>query len=57
MVRRFVHQHDRLIRMLAAKKLSLDYLVTHRFKLDRIEDAFKLVQDYGDGVIKALITL
>lgn len=57
MVRRFVHQHDRLVRMLRAKKLSLDYLVTHRFKLDRIEDAFKLVQDYRDGVIKALITL
>jgi len=57
LVRRFVHQYDRVIRMLAAGKLDLDYLVTHRFKLERVEDAFKLVQDYRDGVIKALVTV
>ena len=57
LVRRFVHQYDCVIKMLAARKLSLDYLVTHRFKLPKVEDAFKLVQDYKDGVIKALVTM
>ena len=57
MVRRFVHEYDRVIAMLAARKLNLDYLVTHRFGLPRVEQAFKLVEDYRDGVIKALVTL
>jgi L-iditol 2-dehydrogenase len=57
MVRRFVHEYPRVIAMLEARKLDLDYLVTHRFPLDRVEEAFRLVQDYRDGVLKALVTL
>ena len=57
MVRRFVHLYPRVIEMLARRRLSLKYLVTHRFRLERVEEAFQLVQGYGDGVIKALIAL
>ena len=57
LVRRFVHEYPRVIRMLAAKKLDLNYLITHRFKLERVEEALQLVERYGDGVLKALVTL
>jgi len=57
LVRRFVHQYPNVIAMLKARKLNLDYLITHRFPLERVEDALKLVQDYRDGVIKALVTI
>ena len=57
MVRRFVHEYPRVITMLAAKKLDLEYLITHRFNLDRVEDALQLVERYGDGVLKALVTI
>jgi hypothetical protein len=32
-------------------------MATHKFKLDETQEAFKLVADYRDGVIKALIQL
>ena len=57
MVRRYVHLYPRVLDMLARRRLDLRYLVTHRFGLDRVEEAFKLVQEARDGVIKALITL
>jgi L-iditol 2-dehydrogenase len=32
-------------------------LITHRFPLARVQEAFELVDGYRDGVIKALVTL
>jgi len=30
-------------------------MITHRFKLEQTQDAFDLVAEYRDGVVKALI--
>ncbi len=43
------------IDLIAEGRVNPDPLVTHRFPLDRAQDAFELVADYADGVIKAII--
>jgi len=43
------------IRLIAEGHVDTAPLLTHRFALDEIRDAFELVADYRDGVIKALI--
>jgi L-iditol 2-dehydrogenase len=35
--------------------MSVDFMITHRFPLDRAQEAFDLVADYRDGVVKAMI--
>lgn len=37
--------------------LDVDYMVTHRFPLERVREAFDLVAGYRDGVVKAMIHL
>jgi len=46
----------RLISVIQANRLNLTPLVTHRFKLDQIEDAYELFSNQRDGVIKVAIT-
>ncbi len=36
---------------------NMDFMVTHIFELENAGDAFKLVSDYKDGVIKALVRI
>jgi len=43
------------IRMVGEGLIDLEPLLTHRFPLQRIRDAFELVADYADGVIKAVV--
>ncbi len=43
------------IDLMACEKTSVDFMVTHRFKLKQAKQAFDLVAPYNDGVIKALI--
>ncbi len=43
--------------LLAARKVQADFMVTHRFKLDQIQEAFELVASYRDGVVKAMIEI
>lgn len=45
------------IRLIAEGQIDMGPLVTHRFPLSRIQEAFELVAAYGDGVIKAIIDL
>ncbi len=46
--------HERAIRLIASKKVSLKYLITHRFELDRIKEAFNI---FGKSdTLKILIT-
>ena len=40
---------------LASKKINLDKLVTHRFKLDDIDKAFDLYRNKEKSLIKAVI--
>jgi threonine dehydrogenase-like Zn-dependent dehydrogenase len=44
------------MRLHAAGMLSLDRLVTHRFALDDIDDAFAALRDKPEGFVKAVIT-
>jgi alcohol dehydrogenase len=46
----------RLLSVVAAKALDLRPLVTHRYKLDQIEEAYDLFSHQRDGVIKVAIT-
>ena len=43
--------------MVAAGKVNVDYMVTHRFTLDQTQQAFDLVAAYRDAVLKAVIEL
>ena len=43
------------IDFIARKKSELDFMVTPAFPLERIQEAFDLVENYRDGVIKAII--
>jgi L-iditol 2-dehydrogenase len=43
--------------LVASRKVQADFMVTHRFKLDRVQEAFELVASYKDGVVKAMIEM
>lgn len=43
------------IDLVASGKVDVDFMVTHRFKLEQTQDAFDMVAQYRDGVVKALI--
>ncbi|MEZ5858213.1 MAG: zinc-binding dehydrogenase [Geminicoccaceae bacterium] len=46
----------RLMNVIAAERLDLGPLVTHHYKLDRIEEAYELFAHQRDGVLKVAIT-
>ncbi|MHC4423459.1 MAG: alcohol dehydrogenase catalytic domain-containing protein, partial [Planctomycetota bacterium] len=43
------------IDLIASGKINVDFMATHRFKLEQTKEAFDMVADYRDGVVKALI--
>jgi L-iditol 2-dehydrogenase len=45
------------IRLLAEGRFDSAVLLTHRFGLEQVQEAFELVADYRDGVVKAIIDL
>jgi L-iditol 2-dehydrogenase len=45
------------IDLIASGKTNVDFMITHRFKLEQTQDAFDMVAQYRDGVVKALIEL
>lgn len=46
----------RLMNVVAAGRVDLKLLVTHRFKLDQIDQAYDLFTHQRDGVLKVAIT-
>ena len=46
----------RLMNVVAAGRIDLQPMVTHRFRLDQIEEAYELFANQRDGVIKVAIT-
>jgi L-iditol 2-dehydrogenase len=46
-----------VVRMMEEGLVNVDRLLTHRFPLESIHEAFNLVADYRDGVIKAILDL
>ena len=45
------------IDLVASGEINVDFMITHRFKLEQTQQAFDMVAEYRDGVIKALIEL
>ena len=45
-----------ILRLIAEGKLDTTPLITHRFPLSRIEEAYRLFENRADGVIKVAIT-
>ncbi|UCF44072.1 MAG: alcohol dehydrogenase catalytic domain-containing protein [Planctomycetota bacterium] len=43
------------IDLVASGKISVDFMITHRFRLEQTQEAFDMVAGYRNGVIKALI--
>jgi L-iditol 2-dehydrogenase len=56
-IRRQVHCTQKAIDLLGLRRITLDALVTHRFPLEKTAEAFELVTNYRDGVMKAMITI
>ena len=46
-----------VIRLITQGQIDPNPLLTHRFPLQQIRDAFELVADYRDGVIKAVVEI
>jgi len=45
------------IDLIAEGSVDIDFMITHRFKLEQTKDAFDMVAGYRDGVVKALIEI
>ena len=54
-IRRQNNCTQQCIDLIAEGKIKPDFMVTHRFKLEQTKDAFDLVANYADGVVKAMI--
>ena len=57
MVRRMKHTYPRAIALAEAGKVDLRGLITHRFPLERVNEAFDLVAHMEDGVVKAMVEM
>jgi len=53
--RRSNFETEQALRLLQKGLVTTDGIVTHRFPLHRLQEAFELVDSYEDGVIKAMI--
>jgi L-iditol 2-dehydrogenase len=47
---------DVAMRLLSSGRLSVGDLVTHRFPLDDVDEAFATLRDKPEGFVKAVIT-
>ena len=54
-IRRQVDCVEPALELMKNGLISVDNMVTHRFPFDRTKEAFDLVADYKDGVMKAMI--
>lgn len=48
---------DPVIDLIKEGRIKPDFMITHRFSLDRAGDAFELLADYRDGIIKAMVDI
>lgn len=55
--RRTVGKYARAINLIANGAIDTSVLITHRFPLERAQQAFECVRDRRDGVLKAVIEL
>jgi len=43
--------------LIASGRVNVDFMVTHRFRLDHVQEAFEMVAGYKDGAVKAMIEM
>ncbi len=48
---------QKAIDLIASGKSQVDFMITHRFKFADAKEAFDMVAEYSDGVVKALIEI
>ena len=53
--RRFLNNYPATLALVASGRLDVASLITHSFPLERAQDAFRLVTDNADGVLKASV--
>lgn len=56
-VRRQAHCAEAALAMLASGQVQAPWLITHRVPLERATEAFEMVENFRDGVLKAMIHL
>ncbi|NIA21280.1 MAG: alcohol dehydrogenase catalytic domain-containing protein [Anaerolineaceae bacterium] len=56
-IRRSAHTLRQALELVATGKVDVKPWITHRFPLDRVTEAFELVDSYADGVLKAVIEM
>jgi L-iditol 2-dehydrogenase len=56
-IRRQNHCVQTAIDSITSGKINVDFMITHRFSLEQTKNAFDLLTDYRDGVIKAIINI
>ena len=54
-IRRQNNCTQKAIDLIASGKAKIDFMVTHRFSFEQAKEAFDVVSEHRDGVIKALI--
>ena len=54
-VRRQVHCTGKALEMMSTGEADISNMITHRFPFERSKEAFDLVAEYKDGVMKAMI--
>lgn len=57
MIRRMKHVYPRAINLTASGKIKPEAMITHKFPLEKISDAFDIVHERKDGVVKAIIEI
>ncbi len=56
-VRRQNHCVQRAIDLIAGKEIDVNVMVTHHFPFAQTPQAFDMVTDYQDGVVKAIVAM
>ena len=54
-VRRQNHTVDEALELMEQKRIDVGKMPTHRFPFSKTKEAFDLVTEYGDGVMKAMV--
>jgi L-iditol 2-dehydrogenase len=54
-IRRQVDCVEQTLELMKDGSITIDNMITHRFPFERTKEAFDLVADYRDGVMKAMI--
>jgi L-iditol 2-dehydrogenase len=54
-IRRQVNCVEYSLKLMQTGKIDISNMITHRFPFEKTKNAFELVAEYGDGVMKALI--